>query len=317
MQVWRGTAEVPEDLERTFVTIGNFDGVHRGHRAVLAELVAEARAAGAPAVVVTFDPHPAQVHRPDEAPPLLTGLVDRLELLAQTGVDAVLVLSYTLDFARATPEEFVLAYLVGALRARGVVIGADTRFGWQNAGDRRTMAELGARHGFTVRVVDDVAGDDAPQRWSSSWVRELLTVGDVAGAAQVLGRPHRIRGVVVHGEARGRELGYPTANLDPAASGAVPADGVYAGWLLRAGTDGVPERLPAAVSIGVNPTFDGVVRQVEAYVLGRTDLELYGEEVVVELVQRLRPTVRFDGVDALVAQMADDTAETARILGVC
>ncbi len=312
VQVWRGVGQVPTDLGPTAVTIGNFDGVHRGHQALLGALVRTARAAGVPAVVVTFDPHPAAVHRPGQAPPLLTGLTDRIELLAGSGVDAVLVLDYTLDFARTSPEDFVLTYLVGALHACAVVVGEDTRFGWANAGDPTTMAALGTRHGFAVEVVADVAGTGGGRRWSSSWVRELLDAGDVAGAADVLGRPHRIRGVVVHGEARGRELGYPTANLGPDASGAVPADGVYAGWLVRGGT----ERLPAAVSVGTNPTFDGVTRVVEAYVLGRTDLALYGEEVVVELVEHLRPMLRFDGVDALVAQMADDVAAAARVLGV-
>ena len=312
---WTDLSEVPDDFGPSVVTIGNFDGVHRGHVSVLSAMADDARAGGARAVAVTFSPHPQQVHRPQGAPALITGDEDRLELLAQTGLDAVLLLRYTLDFARQTPEEFVRRYLVDGLRARTVVVGRDVRFGRDNSGDLATMADLGRRFGFDVEVIDDVTGpaggsdDPVHRRWSSSWVRELLQDGDVVGAAQVLGRPHRLRGVVVHGDARGRELGFPTANLAPEATGMVPADGVYAGWLRR--TDrpagSVDSVLPAAISIGTNPTFEGLRRRrVEAYVLDRTDLDLYGEEVVLELVVRLRPTLRFESVDALVGQMRLD-----------
>ncbi|MDM8085758.1 bifunctional riboflavin kinase/FAD synthetase [Cellulomonas cellasea] len=326
MHRWTELADVPAGFGPSVVTIGNFDGVHRGHVGVLTRMVADARAAQAQAVAVTFSPHPQQVHRPDQAPPLLTGDVDRMELLAETGLDAVLMLEYTLDFARQSPAEFVERYLVGALGARTVVVGRDVRFGWGNEGDLSTMVELGERFGFDVEVIEDVApghdgatpadepgegrlADPLRRRWSSTWVRELLAEGDVRQAARVLGRPHRIRGVVVHGDARGRELGFPTANLAPEATGMVPADGVYAGWLRR--TDrpagSVDSVLPAAISIGTNPTFEGLRRRrVEAYVLDRTDLDLYGEEVVLELVVRLRPTLRFESVDALVDQMRLD-----------
>ncbi len=326
MQVWTDVSQVPTGWGPSVVTLGNFDGVHRGHVAVLTRMVDDARAAGARAVAVTFTPHPAQVHRPHDAPPLLLGDADRLELLAETGLDAVLLVPYTLEFARQTPQEFVQRYLVDGLRARTVVVGRDVRFGWQNSGDLATMRELGERYGFEVEVIDDVRpgadprAEPASRRWSSTWVRELLAQGDVAAAASVLGRPHRVRGVVVHGDARGRELGYPTANLG-ATVGMVPADGVYAGTLRRAATrpDGSPvvpadRVLPAAVSIGTNPTFDGRERRVEAYVLDRTDLDLYDEEVVLELVARLRPTLRFDSVDALLEQMAADVRDTRRTL---
>ncbi len=327
---WSDLTDVPSDFGPCVVTIGNFDGVHRGHASVLTRLSADARAAGCAAVAVTFSPHPLQVHRPQDAPPLLTGDEDRLELLERTGLDAVLMVTYTLDFARQSPQEFVERYLVEGLRARTVVVGRDVRFGWQNAGDLATMSELGALYGFDVEVIDDVtptvtadegsdedeAAEALRRRWSSTWVRELLEAGDVEHAARVLGRPHRLRGVVVHGDARGRELGFPTANLAQDATGMVPADGVYAGWLRRT-RDGagqrVPahaaQRLPAAISVGTNPTFDGVQRRVEAYVLDRTDLDLYGDEVVVEPVVRLRPTLRFDSIDALLVQMADDVAQ--------
>lgn len=323
MEVWTDVDEVPASFGPSVVTIGNFDGVHRGHRDVLTRMVEDARATGAPAVVVTFDPHPAQVHRPDSAPPLLTGLADRLDLLAGTGLDAVLVLTYTLGFAAQTPQEFVERYLVRGLRAGTVVVGKDVRFGRHNSGDLATMQALGDRFGFAVEVIDDVAGHPDPhlaqhpithRRWSSTWARELLALGDVAAAAEVLGRPHRMRGVVVRGDARGRGLGFPTANLAPDASGMVPADGVYAGWLRRAG--GTGDRLPAAISVGTNPTFGGLARRVEAYVLDRDDLELYGEEVVLEFVERIRATLAFGSVAELVGRMGEDVAEVATVLGV-
>ncbi|MHB1491006.1 MAG: bifunctional riboflavin kinase/FAD synthetase [Cellulomonas sp.] len=310
MHRWTAVTEVPAGFGPSVVTIGNFDGVHRGHTSVLSRMVAGARANGLQAVAVTFSPHPAQVHRPDSAPELLTGDADRLELLEATGLDAVLMLEYTLDFARQTPEEFVRRYLVDALGARTVVVGRDVRFGRRNSGDIATMVDLGRAYGFAVEVVADVAPEASHRRWSSTWVRELLAAGDARGAARVLGRPHRMRGVVVHGDARGRGLGFPTANLSRNATGMVPADGVYAGRLrlaeaIGAGEHG-PRGWPAAVSVGTNPTFDGAVRRVEAYVLGRTDLDLYDREVVVEFVAQLRPTQRFDSVDDLVAQMRRD-----------
>ncbi|WP_282945477.1 bifunctional riboflavin kinase/FAD synthetase [Cellulomonas endometrii] len=333
MHRWTDLAQVPADFGPSVVTVGNFDGVHRGHVGVLTRMVADARAAGARSVAVTFTPHPQQVHRPEQAPPLLTGDTDRLELLEQTGLDAVLLLTYTLEFAQQTAEEFVRRYLVEGLRARTVVVGRDVRFGRGNAGDLATMVELGERFGFAVEVIEDVApdgGDEDPagaggadpladplrRRWSSTWVRELLAAGDVRQAARVLGRPHRMRGTVVHGDKRGRDLGYPTANLSPDSAGMVPADGVYAGWLRRPGVEpGAPDAvLPAAVSVGTNPTFDGVQRRVEAYVLDRTDLDLYGEEVVLDFVERLRPTLRFDSVDELVEQMDRDVEGVRGVL---
>ena len=315
MQRWDGIEAIPAGLDASVVTIGNFDGVHRGHGAVLEAAVNAAREAEAMAVALTFHPHPAQVHRPEAAPELLTGLADKLDLLAEHGLDATLVIDYTLVFAAQDASMFVQRYLVDALKARAVVVGADVRFGRGNSGDRTTMTELGRRHGFDVHVVHDVA-DPGERRWSSTWVRELLAAGNVEAATDVLGRPHRMRGVVVRGHARGRDLGFPTANLDADASGAVPADGVYAGWLLRRPGTETGERMPAAISVGTNPTFDGLVRQVEAHVLGRWDLELYGEEVVVEFSHLLRPTVRFEGIDALVRQMQQDVRDTAERLGV-
>ncbi|MFP5335112.1 MAG: bifunctional riboflavin kinase/FAD synthetase [Actinomycetes bacterium] len=297
--------------------MGNFDGVHRGHRSVLATLVSQARERGAQAVAITFEPHPLHVLHPETAPELLTGAEHKLDLMAATGLDAVLVMPFTRELAGWSPERFVEEVLVDALDATAVVVGRDLRFGHRNSGDLSTMQALGERHGFDVVVLEDVHGDDQPdRRWSSTWARELLAAGDVARAAEVLGRPHRVSGTVVHGDHRGRELGYPTANLGPDAEGLVPADGVYAGWMVRLDlTEEDHERvLPAAVSIGTNPTFHGTSRRVEAYVLDRDDLELYGERVALELVERLRETVRFDDVDALVDQMGRDVERARQVL---
>ncbi|MGW2095500.1 bifunctional riboflavin kinase/FAD synthetase [Promicromonospora sukumoe] len=337
MQLWTDLEQVPPGFGPSVVTIGNFDGVHRGHQAVLDRILRLARSDSASAVAVTFHPHPAAVHRPELAPELITGLEDRLALMERTGLDATLLVSYTLDFAAQTPEEFVSRYLVEGLRARTVVVGHDVRFGKGNAGTLATMVELGGQHGFEVVAIEDVGDSpgegDGHQRWSSTAVRALLAEGDVDQAADVLGRPHLVRGTVVHGDARGREMGFPTANLGDI-TGLVPADGVYAGWLRRgtaatcanlAGPErdrlaasgaglGQEEILPAAISVGTNPTFDGVERRVEAYVLDRTDLDLYDQTVVLEFVAHLRPTLRFDGMEPLIAQMNDDVARARKIL---
>jgi riboflavin kinase/FMN adenylyltransferase len=331
VQRWDSLEEVPQGYGPSVVTLGNFDGVHLGHRSVLGDVVAKARLRGAKAVAVTFEPHPLQVLYPESAPAPITGLAHRIELIAETGLDATLVMEFTRDLASWSPDEFVRRVFAEALSAVEVVVGRDVRFGHRNAGDLTTMRELGAAYGFIVTAMDDLGTSDSERRaavsgvddatggrrWSSTWARELIAEGDVAGAARILGRPHRVEGVVVHGDHRGRELGYPTANLDPHPTGVVPADGVYAGWLQRPelGADKPDRRMPAAVSIGTNPTFDGTQRRVEAYVLDRTDLDLYGERVAVELVARLRPTVRFDSVDALLVQMAEDVRRCHEVLG--
>ncbi len=320
---WTSLDDVPTGHGPSVVAIGNFDGVHRGHRSVLVRLIAEARDRAARAVAITFDPHPLEVLYPDRAPELITGMPTRLDLLAATGLDATLVMPFTRDLAAMTPREFVQQVLVDRLGTVAVTVGRDIRFGVRNSGDLTRMQELGVELGFDVVVLDDVTGPvhgepSAGRRWSSSWVRELLSRGDVASAADVLGRPHRVVGEVVHGDHRGRELGYPTANLAQDARGLVPRDGVYAGWLVRLDRDDqAPDRtLPAAVSIGTNPTFEGTVRRVEAYVLDRDDLDLYGETVAVELVERLRDTLTFSGVEPLVQQMHQDVAQCRRVLSV-
>ncbi|HET9658353.1 MAG TPA: bifunctional riboflavin kinase/FAD synthetase [Kineosporiaceae bacterium] len=319
MQRWNGIDDVPAGFGPSVVTIGNFDGVHRGHRAVLTRLVERAREDGWQAVAITFWPHPAAVLFPERAPVLLDTLDHKLELMAATGLDAVLVMEFTKELAGWSPERFVQDVLVDVLGARLVVVGRDTRFGHRNAGDVNTLRDLGGRLGFEVELLEDLGvvdgGHPTGRRWSSTWVRSLVATGEVAEAAAVLDRPSRVTGAVVHGDHRGRELGFPTANLASSAAGVVPADGVYAGWLIRpAGPSGEPERLPAAISIGTNPTFDGNDRRVEAYVLDRDDLELYGETVAVEFVDRLRPTLRFTDIGALVRQMKADVEQCRQVL---
>lgn len=319
MQVWNGLDEVPADLGRTVVTIGNFDGVHRGHVEVLRSIATQAAELGVTSVAVTFSPHPRAVHQPEDPPVLLASLEQRLELMEATGLDAVLVIEYTLDFARQSPRAFVESCFVAGLHAARVVVGHDVRFGWGNEGTLATLETLGGEHGFDVVAIADLGlGGD---RWSSTSARRLLQDGDVARAALVLGRQHRVRSSVVHGDARGRTIGFPTANLGWPIEGLVPADGVYAGWLLRGEVDAqgrvvtpADRRLPAAISIGTNPTFAGVERRVEAYVLDRTDLELYGERVELELVAHLRPTLRFDSVEALVTRMHEDVERCREVL---
>jgi riboflavin kinase/FMN adenylyltransferase len=313
MRRWTDLSQIPQGYGPSVATLGNFDGVHKGHQAVLATVVERARAEGAHAVAVTFDPHPVAVLHPERAPQIITAPQQRLDLLSATGLDAVLVMEFTREFALWTPERFVVDVFVKALGASVVVVGEDTRFGVRNSGNVDTLRQIGAEHGFEVLTLTDI-GDGG--RWSSSRVRTLVTNGDVATAAEILGRPHRVCGEVVHGDHRGRELGYPTANLSQESAGLTPADGVYVGWLIRpALPESDPDHsLPAAISIGTNPTFEGTHRRVEAHVLDRTDLDLYGENVAVEFIQRLRPTEKFDSIEELLLQIADDVERARTVL---
>ncbi|MFE6869471.1 bifunctional riboflavin kinase/FAD synthetase [Kitasatospora sp. NPDC057692] len=303
MQRWRGLEEIPDDWGRSVVTIGSFDGVHRGHQLIINRVVERARERGVRSVVVTFDPHPSEVVRPGSHPPLLAPQPRRAELIEELGVDAVLVLPFTTAFSKETPEEFFRQVLVDALHACLVVEGPNFRFGHRAAGDVALLAELGRAADCGVEVVDlqvrGAAGDGEP--FSSTLTRRLVGSGDVAGAAEVLGRPHRVEGVVVRGAQRGRELGYPTANVETVPHSAVPADGVYAGWLTADG-----ERMPAAISVGTNPTFDGTARTVEAYAIDRVGLDLYGLHVAVDFLVYLRGMEKFDSIEALLDRMADD-----------
>jgi riboflavin kinase / FMN adenylyltransferase len=296
--------------------IGNFDGVHGGHRALVQRARESAGSGeGDRVVAVTFDPHPAAVLRPDRAPAQLTGLDRRAELLREAGADDVVVLAFTPELASRTPEEFARMLREDpAIAADAVIVGDNFRFGARAAGDTAMLTDLGRELGFdveTVALVSDSVPGDAEGPWSSTRIRDSIAAGDLEAATAMLGRPHRLEGVVVRGDQRGRELGYPTANVEVESGVAIPPDGIYAGWLVVEG-----ECLPAAVSIGTNPQFAGTERRVEAYAIGRSDLEIYGAAVSVDLVRRLRGQLVFDSVEGLVAQMARDVADAeAALLG--
>lgn len=285
------------------VAIGNFDGVHLGHRRVL-----QAERGDGELAVITFWPHPLTVLRPEQAPKLLTDLEQRIELLKAAGAREVRVVRFDEKVAMMGPEEFVERFVL-PLAPRVVVVGENFRFGHRAVGDVATLRELAAGR-FEVRALELATIDE--QTTCSSLIRAALDDGEVALAAEHLGRWFRFSGVVVVGDQRGRELGFPTANLDVGAQMVVPADGVYAGWLTPSG--GQP--LPAAISVGSNPTFEGVDRRVETHVLDRSDLELYGVRIDVDFVARLRGQVRFEGIEQLIAQMHADVAECRRLLGL-
>jgi riboflavin kinase/FMN adenylyltransferase len=312
---WRGLDSVPPSWGRCVVTIGVFDGVHRGHQAIIGRAVDRARDAGLPSVVLTFDPHPSEVLRPGTHPAVLSTSAFKAELLEALGVDVMCVQPFTPEFSRLAPDDFVHEVLVDSLHAAAVVVGDNFRFGHKIAGDIETIRELGRRFGFATAPVPLLveAVDGADTRLSSTYVRSCVAAGDVAAAAVALGRPHRVEGIVVRGDRRGRDLGFPTANLEPTPYAAVPADGIYAGWLQRCSGSDHGERWPAAISIGINPTFQGRERRVEAYALD-VEVDLYGEHVAVDFEQRLRDTLAFDSVDALVAQIDDDVRRTRELL---
>ena len=314
MQRWQGLGDVPADWGSSTVTIGVFDGVHRGHQRIVTRAAEAAAARRRPLVVVTFEPHPAEVVRPGSHPPLLCTLRRRVQLLTELGADAVCVLAFTLEFSQLGPDEFVRAVLADRLHARQVVVGENFRFGHRAAGDVALLAELGEKYDFSAEGVPLLTEDGVTI--SSSSIRDRLAAGDVAGAAHGLGRPHRVEGVVARGSQRGRAMGIPTANLETAPHTAIPADGVYAGWLASLDDSGLEtERWPAAISVGTNPTFDGQQRVVEAYALDRDDLDLYGVHVAVDFAARLRGMVRFDSVEALVAQMRLDIEQARGLAG--
>jgi riboflavin kinase / FMN adenylyltransferase len=309
---WQGLDEVPAGWGDSVVTIGEFDGVHCGHQSIVARAAQLGRERGLPVVVVTFDPHPDEVIRPGSHPPILSSARRRAELLAGLGVDAVCVLPFTLEFSRLDPDEFVRAVLVERLHAAAVVVGEDFKFGHKAAGDVQLIGKLGEKYEYTSEGLPLLDRDGVTI--SSTAVRELLAAGDVAGAAKLLGRPHRVEGIVVRGHQRGRQLGFPTANVESPPHTAIPADGVYAGWLAILDEIGQEtRRWPAAISIGTNPTFDGTVQTVEAYALAPHDLDLYGVHAAIDFGARLRGTLRFDSIEALVEQMHLDVAQTREL----
>ena len=317
-----GLAALPADLGGAVVTVGMFDGVHRGHRALLDRVAAEAAARRVPAAAVTFDRHPLAVLRPGSEPPLLTTLDRKVELLGDAGMRVVLVLEFTRELSEVGAEAFATQVLFDGLAARAVVVGENFRFGHKAAGDPALLAGLGRPRGIEVVAVPLQTADD--EVVSSTRVRAELAAGDVAEAAASLGRPHAVEGVVVAGDGRGRPLlGIPTANLDIAAGIAIPADGVYAGHLTDAGPEvaGEPQggapvdwgvARPAAISVGTNPQF-GTDRRVEAHVLD-FDGDLYGHRVSVSFAHHLRDQATFADLDELIAQIKADVDQTRRLL---
>ncbi len=310
MLTFTAASDVPEDFGPTAVTIGKFDGVHTGHRAVLARLIDIAGQRGLRSAVVTFDRNPLRLLAPERCPQSLVSNAQKLELLAATGVDATLMLTFDRERSEQSAEDFVVSVLVRALAARVVLVGSDFRFGARGVGTTELLQRLGAEHGFEVVLIDDVVTDG--RRASSTWIRELLNEGRVREAAALLGALPGIRSIVAHGQQRGRTLGYPTANLDPGLmEGFIPADGVYAAWMTIDGS-----RYPAAVSIGNNPTFEGVPeKQVEAHAIDAA-LDIYGQAVALEFVEYIRGMRKFAGSEELAVQMRSDEDRIRELLGV-
>lgn len=293
------------------VTVGVFDGVHMGHRTLIDTTVELARTEGLRATAVTFDPHPMTVVRGLEIP-LLTTMARRRNLLQAAGIEHVHICHFDTAMSQLEPQQYIDEVLRGACGAEIVVVGEGFRFGRHAAGDAKALRDGG------LIVHELPAVQHGVERVSSTRIRGALVEGDIGEARELLGRPHRLEGTVLHGHKRGRDIGYPTANLGSVDGMLIPADGVYAGWLVRGeiahGFDG-DEALPAAISIGTNPTFTDVrERRVEAYVLDRTDLDLYGEYVAIDFQARIRGMLKFDGIDALVAAMERDVATTRSML---
>jgi riboflavin kinase/FMN adenylyltransferase len=283
--------------------------VHLGHREILRQLRELAHSRGHISTLITFDRHPAELIAPDAVPLEIFSDAERLELIAQQGVDAALVLPFDHELATLSPREFVSTILVAKLHAQAVLVGHDFRFGAQAQGDVALLTELGTEFGFDVVLIEDVE-EKGHGRISSSHIRDLIAAGEVAQATELLGGYPRVSGEVVHGHKRGRELGYPTANIGHDARIVIPGDGVYAGWFIDDG-----KRYPAAISVGTNPTFEGnLSRTVEAYLLDE-NLDLYGHMATVEFVARIRGMVAFNGIDELVTQMHDDVRITRELVG--
>jgi riboflavin kinase/FMN adenylyltransferase len=303
----------PRPAEGTAVTIGFFDGVHLGHRVVIGEVRRLAAELGARSAVITFDRHPAAVVRPESAPLLLTDLDQRLELLAATGIDYAVVVRFDDARSEETAEDFVRRELVECLATRAVVVGEDFHFGHGRKGDVALLERMGDEHGFEVDGIQLVAsGAKRARSVSSTSIRSALAAGDLDDANRMLGRPHEVRGVVRRGDQRGRELGFPTANVAVPDGMQLPADGIYAGWYLR--PDGGVH--PAAISLGRRPTFYDAqpFSLLEANLLDFSG-DLYGEQARVQFVARLRGEVRFDSVEDLTRQIARDVERAREVLG--
>lgn len=300
------------------VTIGVFDGLHRGHAQLVEAAVASAAERGIPSVLMTFDPHPSEVVRPGTHPPQLVTLERRAQIAEEMGIDAFCVIPFTPVLAAQSPEAFAHEVLVDRMHAAEVIVGDNFTFGHRAKGDVQRLRELGNAFGFEVQAIS-LFGAHAVT-FSSTYIRSCVASGDVALAADALGREHRVEGVVVHGFRRGRDLGYPTANVAPPEYAAVPGDGVYAAWFTVLDSSRAPDgieigrRYMSAVSVGTNPTFAGQTRTVEGYVLD-IDADLYGQHVAVDFVARLRGMQSYDTLDELVAAIANDVEQTREILG--
>lgn len=318
MIIWDGLDDVHEELDASVVTIGVFDGVHRGHQRLINTAVYVAREKKIPSVLMTFDPHPREIFTPGDNPPLLTSSAERELMCAELGIDAVLRIDFRRELAGLSPEEYFTSVLVERLGAKHVIVGQNFTFGSGAAGTAETMVELGKKHGIEITIVELLYDDD--ERICSTHIREHLHDGNVVRAQWGLGRPYSLTGEVVHGSGRGgAELGYPTANQYFPDSVAVPGDGVYAGWFVVEG-DGYIEgdmtaglAYPAAVSVGTNPTFGDARRSVESFIMDRK-ADLYGHTATVYFVEKVRDMVKFNSVDELLENMARDVRRTRDIL---
>lgn len=311
MQVLHAPEEVVRPEGGSAVTVGAYDGVHLGHRDLIGRTRAEAARLGATSVLVTFDRHPATTVRPDSAPRLLTDLDQKLELLAATGVDIALIVAFDESRAREPAEDFVRTVLADALAARSVLVGEDFHFGQGRRGNVGMLTAMGAELGFEATGVPLLVHGAEEVPVTSTRIRSLVSDGQVEEAAVLLDRPHQVRGIVGHGDRRGRQLGYPTANLSVPSTICLPSDGVYAGWYHR--PDG--SRHPSALSLGRRPTFyeDAGLSLLEAHLLDFDD-DLYDEPAAVDFVTRLRGQARFESVDELIDQMARDVKATRAVL---
>lgn len=324
MSIWYGLDRVPEHIGAagTVVTIGVFDGVHRGHQELVSRAVAKARELGVPSVMFTFDPHPTVIFRPDVVPALLQPVKERVRLAKELGIDHVVVLAFTKEISSWSPEEYVQKVLVDLLDARAVIVGQNFTYGHKAAGTSETLKADGQARGIDVDVVKLQGEGDCT--FSSTWIRGALAERNVAGAAVALGRLYSVRGEVTHGAGRGgRALGFPTANLYFPEKYALPADAVYAGFVTilpadaqssmgtKVGTMPVGTRLPAAISVGTNPTFGHEPRSVESFILDH-DADLYGLDIEVEFVAHLRDQETYEGMEELIAAISRDVAETRK-----
>lgn len=324
MNIWYGLDRVPQALgdSGTAVTIGVFDGVHRGHQQLIQRAIDEARRLGVPSVMFTFDPHPTVVFRPDAVPPLLGTVEERARLAFDMGIDHVVVVGFTAEIAGWSPEEYVDRVLVDLLGAKSVIVGENFTFGHKAAGTPETLQQLGAERDMTVHVLNLLQLDG--HTVSSTYIRSALAAGKVEDAHEALGRPFSVHGEVTHGAGRGgRALGFPTANQYFQEKFALPADGVYAGYLIveqptdggeKVGTMPVGQRLPAAISVGTNPTFGHEPRSVESFVLDH-EADLYGLNVTVEFIHRLRGMETYTSLEELIEAINKDVADTRQVLG--